>query len=71
MILDRPLELWNRLVVAAAALAVVIAVFVAPDVDVTQLVGAVVAVAYTILALLANKSETGSILGRYEYTREP
>ena len=64
MILDRPLALWQNLVAALAALAIVVGTFVIPNVDITQLVGSVVVVAAAILGLLANKASTGTFFGR-------
>ena len=64
MILNRPLAAWQALVTAVAAFVVVVVTFVNPSVDITQLVGSAVVVAGAILALLANKAVTGSLLGR-------
>ena len=64
MILNRPLAAWQAFVTAVAAFVVVVGTFVNPSVDITQLVGSAVVVAGAILALLANKAVTGSLLGR-------
>ena len=64
MILGRPLSAWIGLVSAIAAFVVVAVTFVVPTVDITQLVAGAVTVASAILALIANKSVTGSLLGR-------
>jgi hypothetical protein len=63
MILGRPLSAWTGLVAAIAAFVVVVVTFAVPTVDITQLVAGAVAVAGAVLALIANKSVTGSLLG--------
>jgi len=63
MILNRPLAAWDRLVAAIAALVILTVAFVNPSVNIAQLVAGVVTVASAILAILANQSVTGSLLG--------
>ena len=64
MILGRPLALWQNLVATLAALVILVVAFLNPNVNVTQLVAGVVAVAASALALLSNQAVTGSLLGR-------
>jgi hypothetical protein len=64
MILGRPLSAWTGLVAAIAAFVVVVVTFAVPTVDITQLVAGAVSVAGVVLALIANKANTGSLLGR-------
>ena len=59
MIAGHPVELFNSLVIALGAAAVV---FI-PNITAQQ-VAAIVAVAFALLGILANKANTGSFLGR-------
>ena len=58
MIAGHPVELFDAIVVALGAAAVALIPNVTP-----QQVGAIVAVAFAVLGLLANKANTGSLLG--------
>ena len=59
MIAGRPVELWNSLVIALGAAAVV---FI-PNVTAQQIAG-ITAVVFAVIGILANKANTGSLLGR-------
>ena len=64
MIAGRPLALWQNLIGTIAALVILVIAFLNPNVNVTELVAGVVAVATAALALLANQAVNGSLLGR-------
>lgn len=63
MILGRPIALWNSLVAALAAAVIAGAKAAGVAVDV-EFIGSVVAVAGVVIALLANQSTNGSLVGR-------
>jgi hypothetical protein len=64
MIAGRPLALWNGLVLALATATGTTLAYLNGAVTVEIEIGAVVAVTFAVLGLLANQANNGSLLGR-------
>ena len=64
MIAGRPLALWNALVLALATATGTTVAYLNNAAPIAVEIGAITAVAFAVLGLIANKANTGSMLGR-------
>jgi len=64
VIAGRPLALWNAVVAMLATAAVTTAAYLNNAAPIAVEIGAIAGVTFAVLGLIANKANTGSLLGR-------